>query len=455
MSNISNEQVRIFLTLFKGREDVFAIRWEKDGKSGYTPAYDLNWDEFSKHKARGGTLKDFPHKQFSKLTEQRIINHLCGKEVIGIYPLLAGNSSWFIVADFDETLASKKSWIEECRLFITACNDYQIPAYLERSRSGKGGHVWIFFDSNYPAYKSRKIVLHILEFASVLSPFDKHSNYDRLFPNQDYHSGKGLGNLIALPLQKKALENNSSCFIDPNSLISFDDQWSFLQNIQRVSAEHLDTIFNTVASLTSSDTELVFEKALSTQNGIQIILNNQIVIQRNQLTPDLIKFLRDSLNFVNSDYIIKKKLGKNTFGTESYFRMLEEKDGFVLLPRGFIGKLLRFCKEQKVAYQLIDERKKLTEVNFSFKASMYEYQQEAVNVTDRKEMGIIVAPPGSGKTIMGLGIVAHKRRPALIIVHRKQLFDQWVERIQSFLGIANTLLAKYLPDRKKLVRILQ
>ena len=262
MPVFSNEQIRIFLSLFRGREDVFAVRWEKDSKAGYMPAYDLNWDEFAKHKLRGGTLKDFPHKQFSKLSQQRIINHLTGKEVIGLYPLLPDNSSWFIIADFNESLTSKISWIEECRSFIEICNQYQLPAYLERSRSGKGGHVWIFFDSNYPAYKSRKIILHILKFAGIISPFDKNSNYDRLFPNQDYHSGKGLGNLVALPLQQKALENNNSCFIDPNSLAPFDDQWEFLQKIQRVTIEHLDKICNTLQSSTPA-TKIISEKALT------------------------------------------------------------------------------------------------------------------------------------------------------------------------------------------------
>lgn len=449
MHDFSNERIKSFVSLFKGREDVFAIHWEKDGRSGYMPAYDLNWDEFLKHKAKGGTLKDLPNKQFSKLTDQRIINHLTGKEVIGLYPLLADNSSWFIVADFDENLTSKKSWIEDCRVFIETCSHYQLPTYLERSRSGKGGHVWIFFGSTYPAYKSRKIVLHILEIAGVISPFDKNSNYDRLFPNQDCHSGKGLGNLIALPLQKKALENNNSCFIDPISQLPFEDQLNFLQNIKKVSTEHLDKIFIAIAG-TTPDGKIISEEALPNQSGIEIILNNQIKIPGKQLTPELISFLRDNLNFVNSAYIIKKKLGKNTFGTEPYFKMLEEKDGSVLLPRGFIGKMLRFCNEQKIKYHLVDDRKKLSEVNFSFKASLYEYQQVAVNVTRKKEIGIIVAPPGSGKTIMGLSIVANKKQPALIIVHRKQLFDQWVECIQSFLGIAEPFIGKISPGQKKI-----
>ncbi len=449
MSVFSNEQIRIFQTLFKGREDVFAVRWEKDNKAGYMPAYDLNWDEFAKHKLRGGTLKDFPNKEFAQLSQQRIINHLIGKEVVGLYPLLADNSSWFIVADFDESLSSKRSWFEECRTFIEACNQFQIPAYLERSRSGKGGHVWIFFDSNYPAYKSRKIVLHILEFCGIISPFDKNANYDRLFPNQDYHSGKGLGNLVALPLQQKALENNNSCFIDPKDLLPFDNQWVFLQKIQRVKIEHLEEIFNRL-KISINDKKIFPVETLSTENVIQIVLNNQIIISRNQLTTNLISFLRDSLNFINSEYIIKKKLGKNTFGIEHYFKMLEEKEGLILLPKGFIGKIIRFCNEQKIKFQLIDERRKLTEVNFSFKASLFKYQQEAVDLTDKKEMGVIVAPTGSGKTIIGLNIITKKKQPALIIVHRKQLFDQWIERIQSFLGIAETFIGKISPGQQKI-----
>jgi hypothetical protein len=355
MSHIFNEKIQVFLSLFKGREDVFAIRWEKDGKSGYMPAYDFDWNEFAKHRAKGGTLKDFPDKRFSKLTDKRIINHLEGKEVIGLYPLLPDNSSWFIAADFDERLSSKKSWIDECRLFIEICNLHKLPCYLERSRSGKGGHVWIFFDSAYPACKSRKIILHILEIAGIISAFDKNTNYDRLFPNQDFHSGKGLGNLVALPFQGKALENKNSCFIDPANEMPFEDQFNLLKNIKRVSVEHLDNILRTIDDSAVPNVSINSIPTIANQNGLRIVLNKQILIQRKQLTPELIIFLRENLNFLNSDYIIKKKLGKNTFFIQPYFKMLEEKEGFVLLPRGFIGRLLRFCNEQKIKYHLIDE----------------------------------------------------------------------------------------------------
>jgi hypothetical protein len=234
MIPISKELLSVFMSLFRSRQDVFAIRWERDGRSGYMPAYDLNWDEFAIHKANGGTLKDFANKSYSPLTEQRLLNHLSGKEVIGLYPLLADNSSWFIAADFDESESGKRSWQDEVKIFIDACEKYKLPVYIERSRSGRGGHVWIFFEKNYPAFKSRRILLHILESAGIISSFDKNSTYDRLFPNQDAHGGKGLGNLIALPLQKKSLDSNNSCFIDPLNYMPYPDQWSFLRTIKKV-----------------------------------------------------------------------------------------------------------------------------------------------------------------------------------------------------------------------------
>jgi len=433
------------MSIFKGRQDVFAIRWERDGRNGYMPAYDLNWDEFANHKANGGTLKDFANKTYSPLTEQRLLNHLSGKEVIGLYPLLPDNTSWFIAADFDETEYGKTSWQDEVKIFIDACEKYKLPVYLERSRSGRGGHVWTFFENSYPAFKSRRIMLHILESTGIISPFDKNSNYDRLFPNQDSHTGKGMDNLIALPLQKKAVENNNSCFIDPDSYMPYPNQWSFLRTIKKVGIRQLEEVYN---SLTGSDHTQI--QTVSSNPGVlQITLNNNIKIPRVQLNPGLVIFLRDSLNFVNSEYLIKKKLGKNTFGTEAYFRMLEEKDGHVFIPRGFIRELLLYCKEKRIPYQLNDERKKLTEVKYSFKGSLYDYQQAAVNTATKKEMGIIVAPPGSGKTIIGLSIIAERKQSALIIVHRKQLFDQWIERIQSFLGIAAPFIGKIVQGQQK------
>ena len=206
---MKDDRLNLYKSLFKGREDVFALRWEKNGKSSYMPAYSFDPHRYRLHRMKGGTFQTFTDKTYQGLTDDHLIKHLKGEQVVGLYPLLQDNTSWFIAADFDEA-----DWIEECSKFIKICEEYDIPAYLERSRSGKGGHVWVFFEEPYEAFRSRKIMTALLQKAGLISIFDKNSSFDRLFPNQDYHSKKGLGNLIALPLNKTSLNNGNSCFID-------------------------------------------------------------------------------------------------------------------------------------------------------------------------------------------------------------------------------------------------
>ena len=435
------DRLGILKALFKGREDVFAVRWEKEGKAGYMPAYDLNWNEYAKHKTQGGSLKDFHNKSYQLLTDDKLNQHLSGKEIIGIYPLLQDNTSWFIAADFDQGSSKRKNWAEECQQFISECKKYGLPVYLERSRSGQGAHIWMFFDQPYPAYKSRKIFLTLLANVGIISAINASSNFDRLFPNQDNHSGKGLGNLIALPFQKKAMANGNTCFINPISLEPFDDQWSLLQNIQKIPAVKLNEVFNSITQSNSRDS--IETPPIPSFNGkIHITLNNLITIPRHHLTQELIEYLKVNLNFMNADFLMRKKAGKSTYQTEAFFKTLGEKDNFVVIPRGFIGKLLRFCREKNIPYLFKDERKKLEEIGFKSDISLYEYQKVALAVTNIKDFGVIVAPPGSGKTIIGLSIIEGKKQPALIIVHRKQLFDQWLERIESFFGIPKFRIGK-------------
>ena len=431
----------IFKSLFKGREDVFAVRWEKDGKSGYTPAYNLNWQDYALHKAKGGSLHDFAAKAPKPLSDENLLRHLTGVETIGIYPLLQNNDSWFIAADFDQSGSGRRKWIEECQDFIPECEKYQLPVYLERSRSGEGGHIWLFFENPYPAAKSRQLFLTLLTNSGIISSFGRNSNFDRLFPNQAAHSGKGFGNLIAMPLQKITLEKGNTCFIDPKTLEPFPDQWAFLRAVQKMSAEKLDKLLDKISS---SDNPIWNTPTLPpiADGKIHITLTNQITIPRHELTPQLISYLREKLNFLNIEYLIKKKSGRNTHNTEAYFRILTEKDDFVFLPRGFAGTLIEHCEKQKIPYHFEDKRIKLESVQFKPSISLHEYQKNAVDATNKKAFGVIVAPPGAGKTIMGLHIIAQKQQSALIIVHRKQLFDQWIDRIQSFLGIPKVRIGK-------------
>lgn len=424
MNDISNEHINTFRSLFKGREDVFAVRWEKSGKSGYMPAYQYDPYHYRVHKMNGGTFTNYPHKTYLPLTENEIQKHLNGVQQIGAYPLLQDNTSWFLVADFD-----KQNWKEEAVYFLNACREKHIPAYLERSRSGNGGHVWIFFEKPYPAIRSRKIFISILEQSGVFSMFDKSSSFDRLFPNQDFLSGKGLGNLIALPFFKPAMDNGNSCFINPETFEPYPDQWQFLNEIERVSIEMLDKLFEEISTIQN------LPIAKNHNGKLSITLQQNILIQRDGLTTPLINFLKEELNFANSEFFIKKKSGKNTFGTERYFKLVEETENEIIIPRGFIGKLLRFCKEQNLEFDFQDNRKLKEEIPYSFNATLRNHQKKVIETISKKYFGVIVAPPGSGKTIMGLKIIADKKQSSLIVVHRKQLLEQWQERVQAFLAI--------------------
>jgi len=193
MISVTEQQLELYMSLFRGRTDVYARRWGKDGRSGYSPAYEFNWDEFMAHKRRGGSMKDFENKKLIPLTKEVVKKHLLGQHVVGTYPILIENTSYFIAADFDG-----ESWLADSKSFIAACTDVGLSAYLERSRSGNGGHVWIFFSEAYPCYKSRQIALELIRKAFRVSEFEKEVSFDRLFPNQDTLTGAGLGNLIAL-----------------------------------------------------------------------------------------------------------------------------------------------------------------------------------------------------------------------------------------------------------------
>ena len=275
----------------------------------------------------------------------------------------------------------------------------------------------------------------LLQKAGLISVFDKNSSFDRLFPNQDYHSKKGLGNLIALPLNKTSLVNGNSCFIAPATLQPFDDQWKFLKTVIRVSISHLNHIYKEHTDKDEISTGL-FHREEITAGKLTIVLNNEIHISRAALPPSLIAFLKEELNFANNEYQVKKNINKNTFGIKRYFKLLTETSESVSIPRGFIGRLLRFCKEQQIEYVLEDQRKKAEAISFKGSIALRDYQLPAQQAAAKKDFGIIVAPPGSGKTILSLSIVKDKQQPALILVHRKQLADQWMERIESFLGIS-------------------
>jgi len=440
MISISEQQLELFMSLFRGRTDVYARRWEKEGRSGYSPAYDFNWDEFMAHKRCGGSMKDFENKKLIHLTKEVVKKHLIGQHVVGIYLILADNTSYFIAADFDG-----ENWLKDSKSFLQVCEEVKLSAYLERSRSGNGGHVWIFFSENYPCYKSRQIALELIRKAFHVSEFEKEVSFDRLFPNQDTLTGAGFGNLIALPLQGGSVTTDNAMFIDLETGKPFSDQWQLLATVKRHAIPELDLIHRSLFADTGKTMV-----SMPTGGGLGILVSNQIDLKRSELSLGLIHFLKEELNFLNTEYLTKRRLGKSIYKVQKYFKLIDETTDFISLPRGFLQTLIKFLKENKIDYTTRFDIPNFEQTTYKSEIKLTPAQAPIVQIATECEQGVIVAPSGSGKTIIGLELVACRQLPTLILVHRKQLLDQWIERTQTFLSIAKAHIGQYSGTKKKL-----
>ena len=437
---ITEQHLNLFLTLFRGRSDAYARRWEKSGRSGYSPAYEFDWNEFMAHKQRGGSMKDFNNKRLVPITSEVVKKHLLGQHVVGIYPILPDGTSYFLAADFDGD-----NWLMSSKAFVDACSRLGLSAYLERSRSGNGGHAWIFFSESFPCHRSRQIGLELIRRAFNISEFEKEVGFDRLFPNQDVLSNGGFGNLIALPLQGRSVAQHNTVFIDPKTTRPFPDQWQFLSSVKRHSLLELEATYHSLFSYTGVSTS-----SFSTDNAVNIVINSQIVLNRAELSTALVQFLKEELNFLNTEYLIKQSLGKSTYQVKKYFKLIDETGDNIALPRGFLGQLINFLKENDIVHTVHAEQPRFEEVPYHSAIELTSAQTRVVDMAMEHEQGVIVAPSGSGKTIIGIELVARRRLPALILVHRRQLLDQWVDRIQTFLGIPKAHIGEFSGTKKRM-----
>ena len=435
----NQEKLAIYKSIFQGRNDIYPRRWEKNGKSGWSPAYSFDWNEFNIHRAKGGTIKNFENKTLQPLTDNVLLNHLSGKETIGIYPILSDNTSYFISADFDEA-----NWKSDSQRFVTECAKVNLQAYTEISRSGNGAHVWIFFENKYPCWKSRAMVLELILKIFNYSEFSKETSFDRLFPNQDIITDGGFGNLIALPLQGERVINGTSVFCDNATFIPYQDQWNFLKIIHKNTTQELDSAYNSVII------ENTFKESRKrSRSGIQIILDGSIHIKKNELNSKVIAFIKDELNIYNKEYIVKKKLGKSIFGTEKYFNLIQDKEDEIVLPRGFINKLIEYFDTEKVGYKIIEKYTKHENIKFTSTINLRSEQEKILLKIKNETNGVVIAPPGSGKTIIALQLIAELELPTLIIVNRNQLLSQWIDRVEQFLGIPRTQIGVISGVKKK------
>lgn len=289
--------------------------------------------------------------------------------------------------------------------------------------------------------------MKIVKEAGLIDTFDKEESFDRLFPSQDYLSKKGFGSLIALPLQGKSREDGNSVFVDAlNGFKLFEDQWSILQSVQRIKTEKLDELYNQFTNNQNQSFNIVSPS----NEFIPITIGSTISIPQNCLNPRLISFLTDSLNFSNVEWTIKQRMGLPTYAIDKFFKTIESHDDVVHIPRGFQDDLIQYLEKYKTKYSLIDKRPKHKKIKLKPSFELFDYQLEAISAMMQKDNGILVAPPGSGKTMIGISLIAQLAQPALIIVHRQQIFDQWIERIENFLGIPRKKIGQIGKNKKSI-----
>lgn len=454
------EKIRLFRSLFKGREDVFPRRFEnsKTGKSGYAPVCGNEWQAGICQKPKV-TCQECSFRAFVQVNDEIIRNHLMGIDpndrsgrdfTMGVYPLLVDESCWFLAADFD-----KSTWTEDTKTFLETCVSYQVPAVLERSRSGNGGHVWIFFETPVSAVLARKLGSLLLTSTMNRRSEIGMDSYDRLFPSQDTLPRGGFGNLIALPLQKKPREQNNSVFLDKD-LNPYPDQWAFLSSIHKMAHQDLERIVKNV----QDEGEITGVRAVvldETENEpwkltpsrkykeppitgplpdqLNLVISNQIYIEKDGLPAPLRNRIVRLAAFQNPEFYKAQAMRLSTFGKPRIISCCEEYPKHLALPRGCQEELLQVLGELKIKTKVIDDRVIGDPLLLNFQGTLRLEQQLAADQLNKHDIGVLSASTAFGKTVIGAWLIAQRKVNTLVIVHRRQLMDQWVESLQSFLGL--------------------
>ncbi|MEQ2525297.1 DEAD/DEAH box helicase family protein [Bacillaceae bacterium CLA-AA-H227] len=448
------ERIQIYKNLFKGRTDVYAIRWEsKTGKSGYSPACELEWHPTLCKKP---TIKcaDCQHRKLLKLTDNVIYEHLTGKHTIGLYPLLEDENCWFLAVDFD-----KKNWQKDVRVFMNTCRTLNVPASIERSRSGNGAHVWIFFSETVPASIARKLgnvlLSHTLEKRYEVGM----DSFDRLFPNQDTLPRGGFGNLIALPLQNGPRKSGNSVFID-ESFIPYPDQWLYLENVEKINLVVIQNIIkkfgqrNRTPNLVQENNKLIEDKSqVNVPTKIEIIEKNGLHINKEALPSFFIQKLIHLSTFRNPEFFKAQAKRLSTYGIPRNIICCEELDDFLILPRGCREDLIKLLDEYSIKYNFKEHTNSGVKLSLSFNGKLRTEQEQAVKKLKENPVGILSATTGFGKTVIAAALIANRNVNTLIIVHRKQLIDQWKERLSTFLDIDDQEIGQMGGGKNKLTGI--
>lgn len=452
-----DEKIILFRSLFRGRDDIYPRRFEsmKTGKQGYQPVCKNEWIRgvCEKPKIR---CEDCEHREFLPVTDLVIRNHLQGLDpqdragrnfTIGVYPMLSDETCWFLAADFD-----KVSWKQDIQAFLETCSLFNIPAAIERSRSGNGGHVWIFFAEPVPAILARQMGTFLLSQTMERRPEIGLDSYDRFFPSQDTLPKGGFGNLIALPLQKKPRENGNSVFVN-EKFVPYEDQWAFLATQHRMiladvqavikQTEKMGEMLGIRLPVTDEDSDRPWTALPSRKHKdppvigplpkqLDLVIGNQIYISKSDLTPSLRNRLIRLAAFQNPDFYQAQRMRLSTYGKPRIISCCEDFPKHLGLPRGCMDELTALFESLQIKTNLVDERYAGVPLAVEFHGALRSEQQQATDSLLQYETGVLAASTAFGKAYM----IAQRQVNTLVIVHRRQLLDQWVQALSQFLGLS-------------------
>lgn len=461
------DKVALFRSLFRGRADVFARRWVNERKrtAGYAPACSHEWvrEVCEKPRIKCGECLN---QAFIPLDDEVVLDHLRGRHVIGLYPLLEDETCWLLAADFDKT-----SWRDDASAFTRTCERLGVPVALERSRSGQGAHVWCFFEAPVPAVLARRMGCYLLTETMAERHELSMKSYDRLFPNQDTMPRGGFGNLIASPLQQAARQHGNSVFVD-SRWEPHPDQWQFLASLPRMAPTEVELLARQavergqVIGLAMPEGEddgpgatpwlrlpSRRPRRLTLSEPppacVRAVLANQLFVEKGGLSSPLLNALKRTAAFQNPEFYKKQAMRLSTALTLRVIGCDEDLPQHVALPRGCVEDVRLLLQEIRSDLELRDEREEGRVLDVAFRGQLAEPQSRAVRALVSHDAGILVAPAGAGKTVIATDLIARRARSTLILVHRTQLVEQWIACLAMFLGIEAKRIGQIGGGRRK------
>ncbi len=445
-----SEKIKLFTTLFRGRDDVYAKLWQnKKGDTGYSPACLNEWKSGICRKPHV-KCSACAHRAYDELTEQIVEDHLRGKVIVGIYPLCVDETCHFLVMDFDD-----EGWQRDVTTLRAVCLAFSIPVFVERSRSGNGAHAWFFFETPIPAHLARKFGSALITCSMSRHHELSFRSYDRLFPNQDTMPKGGFGNLIALPLQKKARELGNSVFIDEN-FEPYEDQWEFLSAIQKISEEKIVSLAGRLSgpdelgALKEDDEEI--EKpwepkpriGLTDQDfpdDMALIRANMIFIPKTGVSQRGLNALKRLAAFRNPEFYKAQAMRLTTYGKSRIISCADETPDYLCLPRGCEWDITALCADAGITPVWLDKTQKGKSIQVDFDGILRDEQCQVTDELLKHKNGVLSATTAFGKTVIAAKLIAERKVNTLILVHRQQLLTQWTDRLTEFLKIDEVLPA--------------